>query len=402
MKTSKQLRDERAVIQENMRDLINRAKSESRDMSAEETTQFDNWDSELNNLSSQLERAAKIEAMEAERAKKVPEVKPEPKDPVKEYENTFWKYARTGFPGLDNDEKNVMYQFRGTSPQTTSATAGGYTIPQGFSYELYQTMEKWGGMLENCRIFNTTGGETIKWPTVDDTGVTGGIMTEGSAVAVSDMTFSSKDLDAYTYTSYVVKVSRQLLQDTAFNLEEFLRDAFARRLGTGMNAHFTTGTGSSQPNGVITAASVGKTTASNSAVTRSELVDLVHSVNPAYRANAKFMFNDTTLSLIKKLAFGSADARPLWQLSMRDGEPDRIEGYEYFINQNTASFGSGNKPAAFGDFDQYVIRMAGDPVFLRLDERYADEFNVGFIAFQRADGELIGTDGIKVLRNPTT
>ena len=114
------------------------------------------------------------------------------------------------------------------------------------------------------------------------------------------------------------------------------------------------------------------------------------------------MLNDTSLALIKKIAFNSSDARPLWQLSMRDGEPDRIEGFPYIVNQDMASFGAGNKPIAFGDFSHYIIRMAGDTTFVRLDERYMDALLVGFLAYQRSDGELIDTNAIKILRNPTT
>jgi HK97 family phage major capsid protein len=403
MKTTKQIRDERAVIKEQMRELVERAEADNRDfLNDDEQKQFDAFNADIEKLSGQLATAERIEKLNAQKAAPV-ETKETPKvDPAKEYETTFWKYAKGGNHMLTAKEIDIMSHYRGTGNQTTTAAQGGYTIPQGFSNQLEVDMAAWGGMLANANIVRTETGQNIKWPYVDDTSTSGALLSEGTTDTVADMTFSSKDLDAYTYSSNTVKVSRQLLQDSYFELEGFLREAFARRLGTAMNAHFTTGTGSSQPNGVVTAASVGTTSASNSAVTRSELVNLAHSVDPAYRANAKWMFNDTTLALIKKLAFGSADARPLWQLSMRDGEPDRIEGYQYFVNQDTADFGAGNKPIAFGDFSKYIIRLVGAPEFLRLNERYADALLVGFMAFHRADGELIADNAIKVLRNPTT
>jgi HK97 family phage major capsid protein len=167
-----------------------------------------------------------------------------------------------------------------------------------------------------------------------------------------------------------------------------------------MNAHFTTGTGTAQPNGVVTAATAYSTGVAAAAITRDNLVDLIHQVDPSYRRRgAIFMFNDTTLSAIKKLAFGSADDRPLWQPSIREGEPDRLEGYSYVINQDVADIGASAKSVLFGDFSQYIIRLAGPATTLRLNERYAEFLHTGFIAYQRADGELLSANAIKVLQH---
>ncbi len=404
MKTTKELRDDRAVLTEQMRDIVKVVEKENREMTSEEGVKFDKLDADFNSMTETLDRSIRMDEVRASQAEPIIEVKPKtPIDAEKEYNEVFWKMAKYGMRSLNHGEQDLMSNHtKGTGNQTTTAAEGGYTIPQGFSNKLEIEIAAWGGMIANSTIMKTQTGNTIKYPAVDDTAVSGAILAEGSTMPVSDMAFTTKDLDAYTYTSHVVKISRQLAQDSYFNLPGFLRGAFGRRLGTAMNAHFTTGTGSSQPNGVVTASSVGKTSASNTAVTRSELVDLAHSVDPAYRRNAKWSFNDTTLALIKKLAFGSSDARPLWQLSMREGEPDRLEGFGYFVNQDLDNFGAGNKPIVFGDFSRYVIRMAGDPVFIRLDERYMDQLLTGFLAFQRADGELISTNAVKTMRNPTT
>ena len=221
---------------------------------------------------------------------------------------------------------------------------------------------------------------------------------ESSQATVSDMTFGNKTLNAYTYQSGIVKVSVELLQDSAFDLSSYIRSAFARRLGAGINAHLTNGNGTGKPNGILNAASTGVTGAA-SAITRDDLLDLIHSVDPAYRNGAAFMLNDSTLAALKKLSLGTADARPLWVPSMRDGAPSTIEGFNYVINQDMPTIGTGNSPVAFGDWSQYVVRQAGSPTMVRLNERYADFLHVGFIAYQRVDGELIGTNAIKLFTN---
>lgn len=400
MKSVKELLDEKAVLHDQMTDLVERATKEGREMTSDEDQQFDAINKEYEAINGKLERAQRIEKLNAEKAKEVKQEVKEKKEP--EYDNVFWKYFKRGMRSLTSPEQNVLSQFRGTDPQTTTVTAGGYTIPTGFSNELSIAMAAWGGMLQVSRIVRTETGNQIDWPTVDDTATTGALLTEAGTGVVGDMTFGTKTLNSYMYYSKIVQVSVQLLQDSYFDLQSFLRDAFARRLGTIINSHATVGTGSSQPNGVVTAASVGKTSASNSTVTFAEMVDLVHSVDPAYRNNGRFMLEDASLAIIKKLSIGTSDARALWQPSWRDGTPDTIDGYPYTINQDMASFGAGNKPIAFGDFSQYVIRLAGDTTFVRLDERYMEKLLVGFLAYQRMDGELIDTNAIKVLRNPTT
>lgn len=406
--SAKQLRDGRAWIKEQMRDIVQSAQKENRDLTAAEDERFMKFDKDFESLTRKLERQKRVEELQKE------EVEQRSKDgnsesllntkssaeKEKEYRAVFSKYLRWGASSLKSSEQQLLMERRGTDPQTTADARGGYTIPQGFSDELEIRMKYFGEMLNVARLFNTSTGNSIEWPTVDDTSAIGSILTEtAGAAAVQDMTFGQKILDAYLYTTGIVKVSVQLAQDSAFDLESFLIDAFSERLGRIINQHATTGSGSSQPNGFVTAATVGKTAAAVDGVTRSELVDLLHSVDRAYRANGIWMFNDSTLAAIKKLSFGTGDDRPLWVPSMREGEPDTLEGYGYSVNNDMADLGAENKPVAFGDFSKYVIRLAGDPVFVRMQERYMDELKVGFISYRRMDGELIQANAIKVLQN---
>jgi|DEB0MinimDraft_6_1074348.scaffolds.fasta_scaffold13597_3 HK97 family phage major capsid protein len=409
--SAQELREGRAWIKEQMRDIVNSAEKQSRDLNKEEDERFMKFDEDYQALTRKLERQQRVEELqkeqieqraqrgEAEQATK--QLSPEDKD--KQYRSIFSKYLRWGATSLNASEQQILMEKRGTDPQTTADAQGGYTIPQGFSDELEIRMKYFGEMLNVARLFNTATGNQVDWPTVDDTSAIGSILTEtAGAATVQDMTFANKVLDAYTYTSGIVKVSVQLAQDSAFDLENFIIDSFAERLGRIINQHATTGTGTAQPNGFVTAATVGKTATAVDAITRAELVDLLHSVDRAYRPNGIWMFNDTTLAAIKKLSFGSADDRPLWVPSMRDGEPDTLEGYAYSVNNDMADLGASNKPVAFGDFSKYVIRLAGDPVFVRMQERYMDELKVGFISYRRMDGELIQANAIKVLQNAAT
>lgn len=391
----KELKEKRAALVHQQKDLFERAKKEGRNLTTDENDQFERMEAEFSEMSRSITNHEKMVDILGKQASQQEQRQDEQTAP--EYRQTFSKYLRRGTGGLNQLEQNLLLQHRGTDPQSTTTTAGGYTIPEGFSNELFVEMALWGGMLQAARVVRTASGNAIPWPTVDDTAETGAILAEADAAAVADMSFGVKTLNAYTYTSKMVKVTMELMQDTAFNLEGFLQSAFARRLGTIMNAHFTTGTGTGQPSGVVTAATSFTTGVAAAAITRDNLVDLIHSVNPAYRQNAVLMFNDTTLSALKKLAFGSGDDRPLWQASIREGEPDRLEGFRYVINQDMANIGASAKSVLFGDFSQYIIRLAGPATTLRLNERYAEFLHTGFLAYQRADGELLTANAIKSL-----
>ena len=134
---------------------------------------------------------------------------------------------------------------------------------------------------------------------------------ENTQDSEQDMTFGVMTLDAYKYTSKIVRVSVELLQDSAFNLGAELGSLLGERLGRIQNTHATTGTGSSQPNGVVTASALGKTAASATAITTDEIIDLFHSVDRAYRGNSSFMAADSTVAAIRKLKDG--DSQYLWQ-----------------------------------------------------------------------------------------
>lgn len=399
--TIKELIEKRAAAYNNMKDLIGRAKNENREMSQDEQNQWDKYNADFDSFTNQIQIEEEMRSKEASMGNPAfsLEQKKANVNPDEQYREAFSTYMKRGNEGLTNEQRQLL-QTRGTATQIASTTTlGGYLVPKQFSNELEVTMKDYSAMLQVSRLVNTANGGTLEWPTVDDTAQGGEWVSEGNAVTVADMTFGQKTFSDYTVAT-LAKVSFQLLNDEAVNLTGELATMFAERLGRTLNAAFTTGDGSGKPTGFVTDASTG-VTGTASVITRANLLDLIHSIDPAYRRspNAAFMMNDATLAAIKKLSIASGDDRPLWVPSMRDGAPDTIEGFRYAINPDMANLGTATKPVAFGDWSKYIIRSVGTQTLLRLNERYADSLSSGFLLYGRFDGKLLNTAAIKVFLN---
>ena len=319
----------------------------------------------------------------------------------------FHRWMLVGMEGLNAEERQFM-QTRHMpliqAAQSTTGSAGGFMIPQAFSDRLEIALKFYSGMLQNADVIETESGAAMPWPTVNDTAQKGAILAENATIPAQDVTFASVTLDAYMYTSKLIAVSWQLMQDAAFSVENLIADIAGERLGRIWNEHFTTGTGSSQPNGVVTASTQGKvgTTGQTGSVIYDDLIDLIYSVDKAYRQQAKFMMNDASVKIIRKLK--DANNLPLWQPSVQAGEPDSILGYPLVVNNDVATMAANAKSILFGDLKKYKIRRVRGMGLLRLNERYADALQVGFFAFGRADGDLIdaGTNPVKHYANSAT
>lgn len=307
--------------------------------------------------------------------------------------------------GHSHEVRNLCTLARSVPPsqqmramQTLDGSAGGYLVSDEFVRSLEVAMVAYGGMRQVSQIIRTATGGEMPWPTADDTSNTGEIIGEDSTASEADPTIGQQIWRSYLYSSKVIRVSNALLEDSAVNLAAELGMMLGERLGRIHNTHFTTGTGSNQPRGVITDATVGKTTASATAITADEVLDLIASVDPAYRANATFMCHDTIMFYIRKLK--DSYGQYLWNADIKAGMPDRIWGYPTQVNQSMASsVATTNKTAAFGDFSKYKIREVRSVRLRRLDELYAAKDQVGFVAFVRADGKLLTTGSpVKVMQ----
>lgn len=283
---------------------------------------------------------------------------------------------------------------------------GGFTVADEMIRELEVALLRFGGMRQAAQVFRTDTGADLPWPTLDDTSQEGEILGESVQVNEQDLTFGQVVMNAYKYSSKMVKVSVEFLQDSSINVAQVIGEALGNRIGRITNKHFTNGTGSGQPNGIVTAAVSAGTQATLSEITYDELIDIEHSVDPEYRVNARWMFNDLTLRQIKKLRDDSGASagtgRPLWLPGLANGEPDTILGYPFIINQAVPLLSTASaKSVVFGDLMKYKIRDVREVTLLRLDERYADFHQVAFLAFSRHDGNIInaGTNPVKALTN---
>lgn len=406
MKSVSELRQEYLELREQMRDLVNRAKAEKRDMHQDENEQFLKMHARQSELEQAIEARSVIAGMEGEQNASgilnynEPEV--DTRSDAEKYEAAFKDWLRRGAKA---DTRSLNYlEKRGTSTITTETTGliyGGYTVPETLDRMWTQTLKQYGGMMDVSKVIRTATGGTWNHVYTDDTSTAALLTVEASATTIQDFSFSRIQLGDYTYRSQAL-FSLEFIQDESVDVIGEVNNMLAIRMGRALNTAFTTGDGSGKPTGLLAAsggAPNGKSAASATAITSTELLDLLHSVDPAYRMgpNVRWMFNDSTLAYIKKLQLGSSDSTPLWVPSMRDGEPARIWGYPYTINQDFPSIATGNKSIAFGDFSYYIIREIRQPTFVRLNELYMANLSQGFLAFGRYDGKLIPVGAIKVL-----
>lgn len=323
-------------------------------------------------------------------------------DAAKRYDEAFGQYLRFGRENLDAEQRSLLQaNFVAADSRAQSAgttTTGGFTVPQGFWAKVTDTMKYFGGALDTVEILDTDTGNPLPWPTADDTGNVGAILAENTQITGQDITFGQKQLSAYMYTSKLILASLQFLQDTGIDAEGYIARKIGQRLGRIWNTHLTTGTGTAQPQGFVTGATTGKTTAASGAIVYGELVDLQHSVDVAYRnVNCRWQMHDLILASIRKLV--DTQGHPLWEPSLQTGMPSTLLGFPVTVNNDMAStLVTTAKTVAFGDFQsQYVARRVAGGQLVRLDERYADYLQVGFFGFGRIDGLVQDASAAKLL-----
>lgn len=292
---------------------------------------------------------------------------------------------------------------RQTRAQSLTGSAGGYTVAQDFSNTFESALQDYSNVRGVVDEFRTDTGADMPYPTEDDTGNTGELLAEGAEVAYADDTFSAVTFYAFKYSSKGILISYELLNDSAFDLEPLIGQQAGTRIGRAQGAHFTTGTGTSQPKGIVTSATAGITTASATAFTGSELTRLAYSVDPAYRTGPKvgYMMKDDVIAYCLTLL--DSTGRPLLRESFRDGGRElMLNGFPVRPNQFMAGLSSNapvsaTKHVLFGDMSKMKIRDVGEVRLKRLDERYAEKDQVGFIAFLRSDQRCVNTSAIKYM-----
>ena len=302
-----------------------------------------------------------------------------------EYRRNFWNMMRSKAP-----MPAVM-----NALEVGTDSEGGYLVPDEYERTLVEALEEENVFRQLAKVIQTSSGDR-KIPVVATKGTAAWIDEEG-AYTESDDSFGQVSIGAYKLGT-MIKVSEELLNDSVFDLEGYISREFARRIGAKEEEAFFTGDGSGKPLGILAAsggAQTGITAASSTAITADELIDLFYSLKSPYRRNAVWVLNDSTIKAIRKLK--DSNGQYLWQPSLTAGTPDTILGRPVRTSAYMPVIAASAKTIAFGDFSYYWIADRQGRSFKRLNELYAANGQVGFLASQRVDGKLILSEAIKVL-----
>jgi len=319
--------------------------------------------------------------------------------------SVYAKWLRGGDAALNAEDwatiRNTM--------STTTGSQGGFSVDSEVATSVIDRLREFGGMRAVSTVIATSGFGGMSFPTSDGTTEEGEIVAENATVGRQSVAFGTVGLPVFKFSSLDVAVPLELIQDSNVDIEGFVQGRLVTRIGRVTNRMFTTGTGTGQPNGIATAATVGVTAANGTsqvtAVTYDSLVNLQHSVDPAYRAMAGWMFNDTTLREIRKIRDGQQ--RPIfvpgYESGNPGGSPDRLLGSPITINQDVASMAASARSILFGDFSGYYIRdVMALEMYRFTDSAFTRNGQVGFLALMRTGGNLIDANKVRVFVNAAT
>ena len=390
-----ELREKRAKLWDSTKAFLDSRRNDNGLLSAEDTATYEKMEADVVNLGKEIDRLERQAVLDLELAKPTTTAitnRPSPnQEPEKtgrassEYQAAFWKSMRskTSF-----EVQNAL--------QIGTDSEGGYLVPSEFERTLVQALEEQNIFRQLARVITTASGDR-KIPVVASKGTASWVEEEGT-IPESDDAFGQVSIGVYKLAT-VIKISEELLNDSIFNLEQYIAREFARRIGTKEEEAFFTGDGSGKPTGILAAsggAGLGVTAAATSAITFDEIMDLYYSLKSPYRRNAVFVTNDATVKAIRKLKDGNGQY--LWQPAVTVGEPDTLFGRPVRTSSYVPTIASGAKVLAFGDFSYYWVADRQGRSFQRLNELYAVTGQVGFKATQRVDGKLILAEAIKVLQ----
>lgn len=390
-----ELREKRAKAWEAAKAFLDSHRNDKGVLSAEDDATYTRMEQDITNLGKEIARLERQEALDAELNKPVGKPltgKPETAKPDNKtgrasdaYKDAFWKQVRNK---SSYEVRNVL--------QEGVDTEGGYLVPDEFEKTLVRALTENTIIRSHAHVITTSNG-LHKIPVVASHGSAAWI-DENGAYTESDEAFGQAQLDAHKVGT-IIKVSEELLNDSAFDLEDYITTEFARRIGDKEEEAFLTGNGTAKPTGILNetgGGQVGVTTASATAITADELIDLYYSLKAPYRKNAIWILNDSTVKLIRKLK--DSTGQYLWQAGIKDGEVNTILGRPYFTSTYAPAVEAGAKPIIFGDLNYYWIGDREGVSLKRLNELYAGNGQVGFLASKRLDGKTVLPEAIQVLQ----
>lgn len=385
-----EMREKRAKLWATMEGFLDTHRTDKGVLSADDDATYTNMEKDLNDLTNEIRRMERRDAIEAELSKPVgTPITAKPQGaPVEKMGRASDAY-REDF-GLALRGRPLVHNVLSVGVDAD----GGYLVPEEFEKQIVDGLKEANVVRTLAKTITTqaerkipvaVGHSVAQWT------------EENAAYTESNPTFGQKQIDAYKLTD-LIRVSTELLQDSAFALEPYIREEFVRAFGVAEEEAFCVGNGTKQPTGIFTAngGEVGVTAAGATAITVDELISLIYSLKSPYRRNAKFFMHDSTVALIRKLK--DNNGAYLWQPSVQAGEPDRLLGYPLYTSPYVPQVKAGALAVAFGDFKNYWIADRAGRTVQRLNELYAGNGQVGFIATERVDGKVILPEGIKLLK----
>lgn len=394
-----ELREKRAKAWEATKAFLDTKRGNDGLLSAEDTATYEKMEKDVVDLGKEIERLERQAAIDAELNKPTstpltnkPNGNPDGEEKKgrasDQYRKTFWNaMKRKNFYDVNN------------ALQIGTDSEGGYLVPDEFERTLVEALVEESFFRTIAMVINTSSGDR-KIPVVASKGEASWIDEEG-AFPESDDAFGQVSISAYKVAT-MLKVSDELLNDSAFNLEAYISKEFGRRIGAKEEEAFFVGDGTGKPTGIFNASggAAEGTTTSTANITFDDVMDLFYSVKSPYRKKAAWVLNDTTVKALRKLKDNNGNY--IWQPSVQAGQPDMVLNRPYHTSSYVPEVAAGAKVMAFGDFSYYWIADRQGRSFKRLNELFAANGQVGFLASQRVDGKLILSEAVKTMMMKTT
>lgn len=359
-------------------------------MSAEDAATYDKMEADIENYGKQIERLERQKAIDDELNKNTTKpivdkpnngkkVSPRATD---EYKDSFWNCMRN--KGMTRELYNAL--------EVGTDSEGGYLVPDEFENRLIQGLNENNIIRGLATVIKTEGERKI--PVVASHG-DAYWTDEEAAYTESDEAFTQVTLTAHKATA-MIKVSEELLEDSAFNMESYIATEFGRRIGAKEEEAFVVGTGTGMPTGFTATATLGVTADKANQLAMDEVIDMYYALGTPYRKNAVWIFNDTSIKSIRKLKTANGDY--MWQPSVQAGQPDMLLNRPVYTSSYMDSFGANKICGTFGDMSYYWIADRGTRSFKRLNELFSANGQIGFQAKERVDGKLILAEAIVKLK----
>ena len=385
-----QLREARNEVAKQMRHLNDEHKDK---WSNELQGQFDQLSDKMNQLDQQIANEQRVLDALGDRFDDAPKIK-DSANPHATSENAVFRAWAMG--GVQNLTPEQAQAYR-NAMSTGVGSEGGYTVRKEVAASILEALKNFGAMRQVATRIVTQSGNQIDYATTDGTSEEGELIAENQTATVGDITFGTAGLSAQKFSSKVIAVPFELLQDSEVDIEALINKRLRERIGRAQNSYFTNGSGVSQPKGLITASTVGKVGSAGKVITYDDLVDLQESVDDAYKIDGMtWMMTQQLRAEVRKMK--DTTGRPIWMPSYDAGigapQDELLLGERLVINNHMAKPGLSAKTLAYGAMGKYLIRDVMEISLFRFaDSAFTIKGQVGFLAWARAGGNLMDIGG---------